>query len=79
MEDEQRARELAPPGADLHMGSETWFAYGVARAGTVVLVRDPPGGEPCGQPGRVLGSALVDEGTDLTAMVAGWQRSQAPA
>ncbi len=31
MEDERLARRLVPEGAHLHMGSETWFAYGVGR------------------------------------------------
>ena len=58
MEDEQLARQLTPPGAHLHMGSETWFAYGVGLAGTFVLVRsDPEDAPPWAQAGRVLGSA----------------------
>jgi hypothetical protein len=43
MEDESLARHLTPVGAHLHLGSETWFAYGVAQAGTLLLVRTSSG------------------------------------
>lgn len=58
MEDEGLARQLAPAAAHLHMGSETWFAYGVGQAGTFVLVRSAPGEPPAWLgAGEVLGAA----------------------
>ena len=73
MEDEQAARRLTPPGAHLHMGSETWFDYGVGRATTFVLVRSPAGGAPpWEQTGEVLGSATPADPGALNALVRDW-------
>ena len=59
MEDEPLARSLTPEGAHLHMGSGTWFQYGVGQAGTFVLVRSPQDGPPpWSQAGDVLGWAM---------------------
>ena len=41
MEDERAARRLVPDGVHLHMGSETWFEYGIGRAASFALVRSP--------------------------------------
>lgn len=59
MEDEPRARQLTPAGALLHMSSDTWFMYGVAQAGTVMLVRQGPAAPPWDEPGDVLGTAVL--------------------
>ena len=62
MEDERLARRLTPAAAYLHMGSDTWFMYGVGQAGTCVLVRTPHDGPaPWAEAGQVLGSALPDD------------------
>lgn len=74
MEDELLARRMTPPGAYLHMGSETWFMYGVGQAGTFVLVRSRRDGPPpWSEAGEVLGSAIVAEPARLADMVRGWQ------
>ena len=44
MENERLARRLVPEGVYLHMGSETWFEYGIGRAASFALVRSPRGG-----------------------------------
>lgn len=73
MEDERLARRLTPPAARLHMGSETWFAYGVTQAGTFVLVRDRPDGQPVWEsPGQVLGSGTPAGPAELSRLVEGW-------
>jgi hypothetical protein len=73
MEDERTARRLTPPGVLLHMGSETWFSYGVAQAGTFVLVRSPAGASvPWAQPGEVLGSATPQGPSEVEALVRRW-------
>ena len=73
MEDERVARRLTPPGAYLHMGSETWFDYGVGQATTFVLVRSPAGGAPpWEQTGAVLGSATPADPAALDALVRDW-------
>ncbi len=75
MEDEPLARSLTPPGARLHMSSDTWFMYGVGQAGTFVLVRSPAGGPPpWSEPGEVLGSAVPTDLAELPQLVLGWQR-----
>ena len=79
MEDELLARRLTPAAAYLHMGSATWFTYGVAQAGTCVLVRSPHDGPaPWAEAGQVLGSALPAELGQLPELVRHWQR-QAPS
>jgi hypothetical protein len=72
MEDERAARRLTPPGVDLHMRSETWFSYGVAQAGTFVLVRSLAGSPAWEQPGEVLGSATPESPAALEALVRRW-------
>jgi hypothetical protein len=75
MEDEPRARRMTPPGAYLHMGSETWFMYGVGQAGTLVLVRSHRHGPPpWSEPGQVLGSAALAGPDGLADLVRSWQR-----
>lgn len=63
MEDEAEARRRLPAGAHLHMGSETWFGYGIGQAGTALLVRtashDPPPWQGPPFNGTVLGQALL--------------------
>ena len=74
MDDELRARRMTPPGAYLHMGSETWFMYGVGQAGTFVLVRSRRDGPPpWAEAGLVLGSATVDDPARLAGLVRSWQ------
>jgi hypothetical protein len=78
MEDEAELRRRAPAGALVHMGSETWFGYGVGRAGTFVLVQSAEGARPPWEPpfeGAVLGQALLGVGStapELEALVAQW-------
>jgi hypothetical protein len=67
MEDETLARQLTPAGAHLHLGSETWFAYGVAQAGTLLLVRTSSGDDV---PWRG-GAEVVSSGTPQSAEAAG--------
>lgn len=74
MEDERRARELLPPGAYLHMGSETWFEYGIGSSASFVLVRcELDGPEPWEQAGQVLGSASARSPGELVDLVKRWQ------
>jgi hypothetical protein len=74
MEDERRARELLPGGAQLHMGSETWFEYGVGTAASFVLVRSPRvGPEPWERAGQVLGSASGPGPEELVGLVKSWK------
>jgi hypothetical protein len=78
MEDERRAMALVPDGAYLHMGSETWFEYGVASSASFVLVRTSLGGpEPWEQAGQVLGSASGKSPDELLELVKRWQASAA--
>jgi hypothetical protein len=74
MEDERRARELLPEGAYLHMGSETWFEYGIGSSASFVLVRSELGGpEPWEHGGKVLGSASARSPDELVELVKRWQ------
>ena len=74
MEDERLARLLVPDGAHLHMGSETWFAYGVGRAASFALVRSPSNGPPPWQElGQILGSANVETPKELFRLVRSWR------
>ena len=74
MEDERRARALLPDGAYLHMGSETWFEYGVGTSASFVLVRTSPGDpEPWERAGQVLGSASGKSPDELLELVKRWQ------
>jgi hypothetical protein len=74
MENERLAQELLPPGAHLHMGSETWFEYGVGLSSSFVLVRSPRAGPPpWRQPGQVLGSATAPRPEELVALVTRWR------
>ena len=73
LEDEGLARRLVPPGVQLHMGSETWFAYGVLQAGTFVLVRAAPGeSPPLAHRGEVIGSATPAGPAELMQMLDRW-------
>jgi hypothetical protein len=74
MEHEQLAKELLPSGAGLHMGSETWFDYGVGKASTFVLVRSPKDNPPAWhEPGLVLGTGSAGTPDELIELVKGWQ------
>ena len=74
MEDERRALELMPDGAHLHMGSETWFEYGVGTSASFVLVRGPEDGPPpWEQAGQVLGSASARNPGELLELVKRWR------
>jgi hypothetical protein len=76
MEDERRARELLSAGAQLHMGSETWFEYGIGTSATFVLVRSPKDGpEPWQRAGQVLGSASAQNPEEVLDLVKSWQAS----
>jgi hypothetical protein len=78
MEDERRARALVPDGAFLHMGSETWFEYGIATSASFVLVRSGRGDpEPWQQAGQVLGSASAKGPGELMELVRRWQSAEA--
>lgn len=78
MENRQRAEELTPAGVELHMGSETWFGYGVAQAGTFVLVQDRPDGRPPWEHfGEVLGEATPAGPAELSELVARWLSTSA--
>lgn len=73
LEDERRAHQLAPPGALLHMSSDTWFMYGVAQAGTFLLVRQAAGAAvPWEEPAPVLGHAVPADIGELTRQVEAW-------
>jgi hypothetical protein len=74
MEDERLARRLVPDGAHLHMGSETWFAYGIGRAASFALVRSPSNGPPPWEElGQILGSANVETPEELVRLVRSWR------
>jgi hypothetical protein len=74
MEDERLARRLVPEGVYLHMGSETWFAYGIGRAASFALVRSPRNGPaPWEELGKVLGAANVDAPEELVRLVKTWR------
>ena len=79
MEDERRATRLVPPGAHLHMGSETWFAYGIGKAASFVLVRSPlDGPPPWEQPGQVLWAADVESPDQLLERMSSWKAASGP-
>ena len=74
MEDERLARRLVPEGAHLHMGSETWFEYGIGRAASFALVRTPRDGPPPWQEvGKILGAANVEAPEELVRLVRAWR------
>jgi hypothetical protein len=74
MEDERLARRLVPDGVYLHMGSETWFEYGIGRAASFALVRSPSDGPPPWEElGKVLGTANVDAPEELVRLVKAWR------
>jgi hypothetical protein len=74
MENERLARRLVPEGVHLHMGSETWFEYGIGRAASFALVRSAHGGPaPWEEMGKVLGTANVDTPEDLVRLVKAWR------
>ena len=80
MENRQRAEELTPAGVGLHMGSETWFGYGVAQAGTFVLVQDLPGElAPWVHPEQdhVIGCCTPASPAELLELVSRWRSSGA--
>jgi len=73
LENEQEAHRRTPPGVHLHMGSDTWFAYGVGLAGTIVLVRHRDGeATPWEQPGEVLGSSSSAGPGSVETVVRRW-------
>ena len=74
MENERLARLLVPEGVHLHMGSETWFEYGIGRAASFALVRSSRGGPaPWEEVGKVLGAANVDTPEELVRLVKAWR------
>jgi hypothetical protein len=74
MENERLARRLVPEGVHLHMGSETWFEYGIGRAASFALVRSPRDGPaPWEEVGTVLGAAYVDAPEELVRLVKTWR------
>jgi hypothetical protein len=74
MENERLARRLVPDGVHLHMGSETWFEYGIGRAASFALVRSPRGGPPPWEEvGKVLGAANVEAPEELVRLVKAWR------
>lgn len=76
MEDERLARQLVPPGVHLHMGSETWFAYGVGKAASFALVRSPLSGPPPWEEvGQILGAANVEAPEELVRLVTAWREA----
>jgi hypothetical protein len=78
MEDERRALDLIPDGAYLHMGSETWFEYGIGTSASFVLVRTPEDGPPPWErAGQILGSASAASPDELRELVKRW-RARAP-
>jgi hypothetical protein len=78
MEDERLARRLVPDGAHLHMGSETWFEYGIGRAASFALVRAPSNGPPPWEElGKVLGSANVETPEELMRLLRAWRAAAA--
>ena len=78
MEDERRALELMPDGAHLHMGSETWFEYGIGTSASFVLVRGPKDGPPPWEQARPgARSASARNPDELLELVKRW-RAGAP-
>jgi hypothetical protein len=78
MEDERLARRLVPDGAHLHMGSETWFEYGIGRAASFALVRSPSNGPPPWEEvGKVLGTANVETPEELIRLLRAWRANAA--
>jgi hypothetical protein len=78
MEDERLARRLVPDGAHLHMGSETWFEYGIGRAASFALVRSPSNGPPPWEEvGKVLGTANVETPEELIGLLRAWRANAA--
>jgi hypothetical protein len=78
MEDERLARRLVPDGAHLHMGSETWFEYGIGRAASFALVRSPSNGPPPWEEvGQVLGTANVETPEELIRLLRAWRAAGA--
>jgi hypothetical protein len=74
MENERLARRLVPEGVHLHMGSETWFEYGIGRAASFALVRSPRGGPaPWEEVGKILGTANVEAPEELVRLVKAWR------
>jgi hypothetical protein len=74
MEDERLARRLVPDGVHLHMGSETWFEYGIGRAASFALVRSPSDGlPPWEELGKILGAANVEAPEELVRLVRRWR------
>jgi hypothetical protein len=73
LEDRLLAEKLLPSGATLHMSSDTWFAYGVTRAGTFALATARPGSANAWeQPGEVLGLATLDNPGELAPLLRKW-------
>jgi hypothetical protein len=78
MEDERLARRLVPDGIHLHMGSETWFEYGIGRAASFALVRSPSDGPPPWvEVGEILGAANVEAPEELIRLLKSWRAAAA--
>ncbi len=74
MENERLARSLVPEGVHLHMGSETWFEYGIGRAASFALVRSRRGGPaPWEEVGKILGAANVEAPEELVRLLKAWR------
>ncbi len=74
MENERLSRSLVPEGVHLHMGSETWFEYGIGRAASFALVRSRRGGPaPWEEVGKILGAANVEAPEELVRLVKAWR------
>ena len=78
MEDERLARSLVPDGIHLHMGSETWFEYGIGRAASFALVRSPSNGPPPWvEVGEIVGAANVEAPEELIRLLKSWRAAAA--
>jgi hypothetical protein len=74
MESERAVAQLTPAGTQVHMSSSTWFAFGVSKAPSFVLVQSlDEEGDPWDGHARVLGQASVDLPGELADLVRSWQ------
>ena len=78
MESQRAVAELVPAGTPVHMSSSTWFAFGVSKAPSFVLVQSPDGeGEPWDGHARVLGQAGTETPEDLVDFIRSWRAANA--